>query len=59
MLTVVKVKKAGGTGEQSKLNMLHRSRFGGVDVSVLATGPKGHEFKPGRDDGRKTGGPRS
>jgi hypothetical protein len=42
MLTVVKVKKAGGTGEQSKLNMLHRSRFGGVDVSVLATGPKGH-----------------
>jgi hypothetical protein len=26
-------------------------RLGGVVVSALATGPKGHRFKPGRDDG--------
>jgi hypothetical protein len=27
------------------------SSLGGVVVSVLATGPKGHGFKPGRGDG--------
>jgi hypothetical protein len=27
-----------------------QSRLGGVMVSVLATGPKGHGFKPGRGD---------
>jgi hypothetical protein len=26
-------------------------RLGGVVVSVFATGPKGHGFKPGRGDG--------
>jgi hypothetical protein len=28
-----------------------RSRLGGVVVSVLATGPKGHGFEPDQGDG--------
>jgi hypothetical protein len=27
------------------------SHLGGIMISVLATGPKGHGFKPGRGDG--------
>jgi hypothetical protein len=30
---------------------INHGRLGGVVVSVLATGPKDREFKPGRDDG--------
>jgi hypothetical protein len=33
------------------INYKLRSHLGGVVVSVLATGPKGHGFKPGRGDG--------
>jgi hypothetical protein len=32
-------------------NNLGRSCLGGVVVSVLATGPKGHGFEPGQGDG--------
>jgi hypothetical protein len=34
-----------------KYRNLRISRFGGVVFSVLATGPKGRRFKPGRGDG--------
>jgi hypothetical protein len=39
--------------QQQKQNLPTRSkcRFGGVVVSVLATGPKGCEFEPGQGDG--------
>jgi hypothetical protein len=29
----------------------HIGRFGGVVISVLATGPKGRSFEPGQGDG--------
>jgi hypothetical protein len=33
------------------IRFIQLSSSSGVVVSVLATGPKGHRFKPGQDDG--------
>jgi hypothetical protein len=45
-----KVNSSVATGGMYLLSNVSSCRLGGVVISVLATGPKGREFKPGRGD---------